>query len=154
MRVLGCTFDRCVRGAWAEFNHPGMPGLDIRFDRNQVTAAECHGLGLVGVRGGGLQGNRVLDTGSMIPGTPGTVASEVAGLVLSGSAETYGEELVVEDNEIIEHRTEATARMQYGILVRRQTGLIMRRNVVRGATVRPLDVDARTVSGESIEAPI
>ena len=100
VRVLGCTFDRCVRGAWAEFNHPGMPGLDIRFDRNQVTAAECHGLGLVGVRGGGLQGNRVLDTGSMIPGTPGTVASEVAGLVLSGSAETYGEELVVEDNEI------------------------------------------------------
>lgn len=44
--------------------------------------------------------------------------------------------------------------MQYGILVRRQTGLIMRRNVVHGATVRPLDVDARTVSGESIEAPI
>jgi hypothetical protein len=90
----------------------------------------------------------------MIPGTPGTVASEVAGLVLSGSAETYGEELVVEDNEIIEHRTDTTARMQYGILVRRQEGLIMRRNVVRGATVLPLDMDTRTVDGERIEAPI
>ena len=154
VRVLDCTFDRCVRGVWAEFNHPGMPGLDIRFDRNQVTAAECHGIGMVGVRGGGMSGNRVLDTGSMIPGTPGTVASEVAGIVLSGSAETYGEELVVEDNEVLERRTGAAARMQYGILARRQAGLTMRRNVVRGATVRPLDIDGRTVRGGSIEAPI
>ena len=154
VRVLDCTFDRCVRGAWAEFNHPGMPGLDIRFDRNQMTAAECHGLGMVGVRGGGLQGNRVLDTGSMIPGTPGTAASEVAGLVLSGSAETYGEELVVEDNEIVERHAGAAARMQYGILVRRQAGLTLRRNVVRGATIRPLEMDAQTVRGKSIDAPI
>ena len=28
VRVLDCTFDRCVRDVWAEFNHPGMPGLD------------------------------------------------------------------------------------------------------------------------------
>jgi hypothetical protein len=37
--------------------------------------------------------------------------------------------------------------------VSRQAGLIMGRNVVRRATVRPLDMDARTVSGENIEAP-
>jgi hypothetical protein len=70
---------------WAEFNYPGMPSLDIRLDRNQATAAECHGLGMVDVS--------------------------------------------------------------------RQAGLIMGRNVVRRATVRPLDMDARTVSGENIEAP-
>ena len=154
VQVLGCTFDGCVRGVWAEFNHPGMPGIDVRFDRNQVTAAECHGLGMVGVRGGGMRRNRVLDTGSMIPGTPGTVASEVAGLVLSGSAETYGEDLAVEDNEIVERRAGAAARMQYGILARRQERLTLRGNSVRGATIRPLEMDERTVRGESIEAPI
>jgi len=74
--------------------------------------------------------------------------------VLSGSAETYGEELVVEDNEIVERRAGAAARMQYGILVRRQAGLTLRRNVVRGATIRPLEMDAQTVCGKSIDAPI
>jgi hypothetical protein len=140
VRVTRCTFERCVRGAWAEFNEPGVPGVDIRFEGNRVIEAECHGLGLVGVRGGGMRGNQVLDTGRVVPGRRGVAASETAGLVLSGSARTRGEELVVEDNEVIERRSGADARMQYGILARRQLRLIERRNVVRGATVRGVEV--------------
>jgi hypothetical protein len=135
VRVTNSTFERCVRGAWAEFNQPGVPGLDIRFDGNRVIEAECHGLGLVGVRGGGMRGNQVLDTGRIVPGRRGVAASETAGLVLSGSERTPGEDLAVEDNEVIERRTGREARMQYGILARRQLRLVERRNVVRGATV-------------------
>ncbi|MSR35990.1 MAG: hypothetical protein EXR95_05005 [Gemmatimonadetes bacterium] len=142
--VTGCTFERCVRGAWAEFNEPGLPGRDIRFDDNLVVDAECHGLGLVGVRGGGMRGNHVLDTGGVVPGRPGVAASEIAGLVLSGSERTPGEDLVVEDNEVVERRTGAAARMQYGILARRQRALVERRNVVRGATVRGIEVEDRS----------
>jgi hypothetical protein len=141
VRVTGCTFERCVRGAWAEFNEPGVPGVDIRFDDNRVTLADCHGLGLVGVRGGGMRGNQVLDTGRVIPGRAGVAASEVAGLIASGSARTPGEDLVIEDNEVIERRTGPDARMQYGILARRQRRLSERRNVVRGATVRGVEVE-------------
>lgn len=136
VRVVGCTFERCVRGAWAEFNQPDNPGVAIAFERNTVIAAECHGLGLVGVRGGALRGNRILDTGRMIPGTPGTAASEIAGIVVSGSPRTPGSDVVIEDNEIADRRRPADARMQYGILVRRQERLTMRRNAIRGATVR------------------
>jgi polygalacturonase len=141
VRVTNCTFERCVRGAWAEFNEPGKPGLDIRFDGNAVTLAECHGLGLVGVRGGGMRGNRVLDTGRLIPGQPGVAASEVAGIVVSGSQHTPGEDVVVEENEVIERRTGGDARMQYGILGRRQLRFTERRNVVRGATLRGVEVE-------------
>ncbi len=151
VRVLSCTFERCVRGAWAEFNQAGVPGVDIRFERNRVEAAECHGLGMVGVRGGAIRNNVLTDIGSMIPGTPGTAASEVAGLVISGSEATLGEAMVVEDNEIVERRTGRAARMQYGIVVRRQDRVTVRRNTVRGATVRAVEVETRTVRGE-IEA--
>lgn len=147
VRVLDCTFDRCVRGAWAECNQAGLPGEDIRFEGNRVTASECHGLGMVGVRRGAIRNNVVIDTGSMIPGTPGTVASEVAGVVVSGSAATVGEDMVVEDNQIVERRSGAAARMQYGIVVRRQDGVTVRRNTVRGATVRAVEVERTTVRG-------
>ena len=153
VRITGCTFDRCVRGAWAEFNQPGIPGVDIRFDDNLVISSECHGLRLVGVRGGGIRGNRVLDTGRMVPGAAGTAASEVAGLILSGSARTRSAELVIEDNEVIERRLGSAARMQYGIVLRQQDGVTVRRNVVRGATVRALEVDGRTVRG-GIQPPV
>jgi hypothetical protein len=141
VRVTRCTFERCVRGAWAEFNEPGVPGEDIRFDGNLVLGAECHGLGLVGVRGGGMRGNHVLDTGRVVPGRRGVVASETAGLVLSGSEGTPGEDLIVEDNQVIEGRLGPEAKMQYGIVVRRQLRLVERRNVVRGATVRGVQVE-------------
>ena len=35
----------------------------ILVDDNRVTGSVCHGLGLIGVSGGGLRANRVLDTG-------------------------------------------------------------------------------------------
>ena len=151
VRVRRCTFTACVRGAWAEFNQPEMPGVDIRFDDNKVVGAECHGLGLVGVRGGGMRGNRVLDTGRVVAGEPGVACSEVAGLILSGSEGTPGEDLVVEGNEIVERRAGPAARMQYGILVRRQERAVARDNVVRGQTVRAIEVDDRTVRGSAIE---
>jgi hypothetical protein len=88
-----------------------------------------------------MRGNRVLDTGGVIPGSPGVAASEVAGIVLSGSERTRGEDLVVEENEVIERRERGDARMQYGILARRQLRLTERNNVVRGATVRAVEVD-------------
>ena len=151
VRVTACTFTACVRGAWAEFNQPERPGEDIRFDANRVIGCEAHGLGLIGVRGGGMRGNVVLDTGGLVPGGPGVAASEVAGIVLSGSPRTPGEDLVVEDNEIVEGRAGGDARMQYGIVVRRQERATVRRNAVRGATVRGVDVDGRTVRGSTIE---
>ena len=46
---------------------------------------------------------------------------------------------VIEDNEILERRAGADARMQYGLLVKRQEHLTMRRNTVRGATVRDVE---------------
>lgn len=141
VRVTGCTFERCVRGAWAEFNQPDVPGEDIRFDENHVVAAECHGLGLVGVRGGGMRGNQVLDTGRVVPGRPGVATSETAGIVLSGSERTPGEDLVVERNRIVDARPPGGARMQYGILARRQLRLVERENEVRGATVRDIRVE-------------
>ena len=152
VRVIDCTFERCVRGAWAEFNQPRRPGIDIRFEGNRVHASVCHGLGLVGVAGGGMRRNRVLDTGSIVPG-PDTAASEVAGLVLSGSPRTPGSDLLVEDNEVLERRTAGAARMQYGLRVLQQERLRVRRNRVMGATVRPLWVAHGTVRDSTIEEP-
>jgi hypothetical protein len=141
-----------VRGAWAEFNQPRRPGVDIRFEGNRAVGSVCHGLGLVGVAGGGMRGNRVLDTGSIVPG-PGSAASEVVGLVLSGSRDAQSSDLVVEDNEILERRAGAGARMQYGLAVRQQHRLTARRNRVSGATVRALAVDRGTVRESEIEEP-
>jgi hypothetical protein len=141
VRVTGCTFERCVRGAWAEFNQPGVQGVDIRFERNRVVSSDCHGLGLVGVRDGALIGNHVLDTGRIVPGRPGVASSETAGIVVSGSPRTLGEDNVVEDNEVVDRRTGPGPRMQFGILVRRQRGLVERRNVVRGATIEAVRLE-------------
>ena len=141
VRVVGCTFERCVRGAWAEFNEPGVQGVDIRFDGNEVRLADCHGLGLVGVRDGGMRGNRVLDTGRVVPGAPGVAASETAGLVVSGSERTPGQNVVVEENEVADLRGGARARMQYGILARRQRGFVERANSVRGATLESVRIE-------------
>lgn len=143
VRIVGCTFERCVRGAWAEFNQPGRPGVDIRFEGNRAVGAECHGLGLVGVRRGALAGNHVFETGGVVPGTAGVAASETAGLVASGSRETPGEDVVVEDNQVLDRRA-AGAQMQYGILARRQLRFVERRNLVGGATIRDVHVEGRS----------
>ncbi len=151
--VSRCTFDGCVRGAWAEFNEPGNPGLEIRFDDNVVRGAEFHGLGLVGVRGGGLRGNQVEDPGRPEPPGVRAAASEVVGLVLSGSPGTRGEDLVVEGNRVRDTRPPGAARMEYGIVVRQQRRLTLRDNVVVGATVRPLDVDRGSVEDSTLTPP-
>ena len=148
--VTECVFDGCVRGLWSENNVEDARARRVWFDRNVVRASQFHGIGLIGVAGGGARGNRLVDIGTRVPDPPRTASSEVAGLVLSGSEGVPGEDLEVADNEIVDTRG-AAALMQYGILVRRQRRLTLRDNVVRGATVRALE--AHDVADSLLEPP-
>jgi hypothetical protein len=47
---------------------------------------------------------------------------------------------MAEDKEVVDRLIGGAARMQFGILARRQERLVTRRKVVRGATVRDVEV--------------
>ena len=146
--VRRCVAEGCVRGLWSENNHSGTPARDVWFDDNVIRRSQFHGLGLVGVKGGGARGNRLLDIGTRWPG-PGT-SSETAGIILSGSEALSGEDLVIEDNEVVDGRG-ADARMQWGIVLRRQRRIRVCRNQVVGATIAPMS--QAMVSDSDVETP-
>lgn len=156
--VHACRADRCIRGFWAEFNRAGVVGQNIRFVDNRVRRSEFHGMGFVGVRGGSMVGNIITDIGELVPRAD--TSSEVFGLQVSGSANNYSEDILVDRNVIAETRTgrasrdpEVDAFMEYGIVAkscRRVT--ITGRNKVSGALKRPLWVQ-RSVEDSDIQAP-
>lgn len=146
--VRFCIAEGCVRGLWSENNVPGNPARNVWFDDNVIRRSQFHGLGLVGVKGGGARRNRLFDIGTMWPG-PGT-SSETAGIILSGSEALYGEDILAEDNQVVDARG-ADRRMQWGFILRRQRRAILRRNRAVGATVAP--VFEADVSDSDIEPP-
>ncbi len=149
--VLACRAERCIRGFWAEFNVGGVAGENIRFIDNVVRRSEFHGMGFVGVRGGSMRGNILTDIGEMTP-RAGT-SSEVFGLQVSGSADNFSEDIVVDENVIRETRLgrggrdpDVDAFMEYGIVAkscRRVT--ITERNRIDGALKQDLWVQRSAV---------
>lgn len=156
--VHACRADRCIRGFWAEFNRPGVSGHNVRFVDNRVSRSEFHGMGFVGVKGGSMVGNIITDIGELVP--QANTSSEVFGLQVSGSAENYSEDILVDRNVITETRTgrassnpDVDAFMEYGIVAkscRRVT--ITGRNKVSGALRRALWVQG-SVEDSDIVAP-
>lgn len=129
---------RCIRGPWAEFNIAGYPGEHIHLNNNQILENRWFGVGLIGVRGGSVVGNRVKNLGVMAP-TGGT-SSEVAGLVISGGSDPKGTDNIVTENVILELRG-GSSWMEYGIIVNSQQRTKVTGNKVYGATVAPVLVD-------------
>lgn len=142
VEVTGCTVEDSVRGLWAEFNTPGNPGRDVHFHHNTVIGAHFHGLGLVGVLGGSIRDNRVLDTGRGWPDPPRS-SNYTAAVIVSGSRGVECEDVEVLRNDIRDRRPPGERRMQYGIVVTRGRDLVVRgADRVEGATEEALHLPA------------
>lgn len=147
--VEGVEVSDCLRGLWAEFNAPDTRGSDITFRNNLVLRPRWFGIGLVGVIGGGVSGNHVLEPGTRPPG-PDT-SSEIAGVVISGSPGAPSERLKVHGNHVLDDRG-VDAFMEYGILLKQSTELDVQGNTVRGATKENYSVH-RTALGTVLPNP-
>lgn len=142
---------RCVRGPWAEFNTAGLPGENIHFQNVTHENPRWHGIGMIAARQSSIVGARIRNPGVMAPG--GGTSSEVAGIFLSGSSDPKGQENVVDDYQILETRSGGSAYMQYGIIVKNQTGSIITPNGrIKGATVKDLSVEWGTGKVENTVA--
>lgn len=140
--VEGVAVDRCNRGIWCEFNHPEGRATGIVVRNNLVRGSKWHGIGQVGVIGGRIDGNHVLDTGFRRPGPDSS--SEVVGIVVSGTAKGPAEDPTVAGNTVRDERSPPW--MEYGIVVRQATGAVVERNDVAGALEKDYGIE-RTASG-------
>ena len=140
--VEGVAVERCNRGIWCEFNHTAGRAEEIVLRNNLVRGSKWHGIGQVGVVGGRIEGNHVLDTGFRRPGPDSS--SEVVGIVVSGTTEGPAEDVVVEGNIVRDDRSPPWT--EYGIMVRQATDAVVERNAVSGALEADYRIE-RTASG-------
>lgn len=134
IHVKGNTCVRCIRGILAEFNQPGNPGINLKFDGNIISDSISHGINLTGCRASSVNDNELYDIGS-----PLTVSSETFGIVLSGSGDPLGYNNVCTGNTIVDSRT--PNYMNYGLIVKQQVFAVAKNNHIYGPTIKSILVE-------------
>ncbi len=130
IHVRGNTIVGCIRGILAEFNQPGNPGINLKFDQNIIKESESHGINLTGCQGSSANNNEIYNIGKAT-----TISSETFGIILGGSGDPRGYGNICIGNMIIDDRSPDNL-MDYGIIVKQQTFAIVRSNHVIGPKIK------------------
>lgn len=148
------TLDNCNRSIWCENNNAALQAKNVSVTGNVIRNPITFGVGVVGAIGVNVTGNTV-EMNS--PST--TISSESAGIIISGSASSGGNDadsknVAINSNSVYG----SSSAMDYGLLIRRTQGITAPgTNFFTGSALQALDSDGwDNVSGAYVfdQSPI
>lgn len=150
LHIYNNIFIGCNRAIWLEteginneIQHAFIIGNSIV---GSITSTQTlHGIGLVGIKNGGIINNIIRNIGSTSATT-----SDPTGITISGSATVESQDIIIEGNTILDLRIPPNNHTKWGIRLTRGKQLSVVNNLVVGANADQISVNTNYVINPKI----
>jgi polygalacturonase len=150
LHIYNNTFIGCNRAIWLEteginneMQHVFIIGNSIV---GSITSTQTlYGIGLVGIRNGGIINNIIRNVGST-----SATASDPSGITISGSATVESQDIIMGGNSILDLRIPPNNHTKWGIRLTRGKRLSVVNNLVAGANADQISINTDCVTNLKI----